>query len=101
MRVAVGQVNQLTDELLAFASQMGVAGVQLNTPLLPGDKRWETADLVALRQRAEGHGLRLEALENTPVSFYDQAMLGRPGRDEQIEHYQATIRNMGEAGIPV
>jgi mannonate dehydratase len=44
--------------------------------------------------------LRLEALENTPISFYDQAMLGLPRRDEQIEHYQATIRNMGQAGIP-
>jgi mannonate dehydratase len=40
-------------------------------------------------------------LENTPVSFYDKAMLGLPGRDEQIEHYQATIRNLGRAGIPL
>jgi len=101
MRVAVGQVNELTDELLAFAGQMGVGGVQLNTPRLPGTARWEVADLVALRQRAENAGLRLEALENTPVGFYDQAMLGLPGRDEQIEHYQATIRNMGQAGIPI
>ncbi len=101
MRVAVGQVNELTDELLAFAGQMGVGGVQLNTPRLPGTARWEVADLVALRQRAENAGLCLEALENTPVGFYDQAMLGLPGRDEQIEHYQATIRNMGQAGIPI
>jgi len=101
MRVAVGQVNELTDELLAFAGQMGVGGVQLNTPRLPGTARWEVADLVALRQRAEDAGLRLEALENTPVGFYHQAMLGLPGRDEQIEHYQATIRNMGQAGIPI
>jgi len=101
MRVAVGQVNELTDELLAFAAQTGVGGVQLNTPRLPGTARWEVADLVALRQRAEDAGLRLEALENTPVGFYDQAMLGLPGQDEQIEHYQATIRNMGQAGIPI
>ena len=36
-----------------------------------------------------------------PITFYDRAMLGLPGRDEQIANYQATIRNMGEAGIPV
>jgi len=24
-----------------------------------------------------------------------------PGRDEQLEHYQATIRNVGRAGIPI
>ncbi len=28
-------------------------------------------------------------------------MLGLPGRDEQIEQYQATIRNIGRAGIPL
>ncbi|MDQ2783784.1 MAG: mannonate dehydratase, partial [Chloroflexota bacterium] len=29
------------------------------------------------------------------------AMLGLPGRDEQIAHYCTTIRNMGRAGIPI
>src|SRR6266478_1143248 len=41
------------------------------------------------------------ALLNVPTSFYDRAMLGLDGRDEQIANYQATIRNMGEAGIPI
>jgi mannonate dehydratase len=45
--------------------------------------------------------LRLEALENTPLSFYSDAILGLPGRDRQIEHYRATIRNMGKAGVPI
>ena len=54
-----------------------------------------------MRERCESYGLRLEALENVPNSFYDRAMLGLPGRDEQIENYQATIRNMGRAGIPI
>ena len=37
MRIAIGQFNELTDEKLTFAAQMGVKGVQMNTPLLPGD----------------------------------------------------------------
>jgi mannonate dehydratase len=49
--------------------------------------------------RAEGAGLRLEAIENVPNSFYMDIMLGRPGRDEEIENFQATIRNFGAAGI--
>jgi mannonate dehydratase len=73
----------------------------LNTPILPGERRWEVADLVWLRRRCEKYGLRLEALENVPVHFYDRAMLGLEGRDEQIADYQATIRNMGAAGIPI
>ena len=101
MRVAIGQFKELSEERLTFARQLGVSGVQLNTPLLPGEERWEEADLRRLRERCEGHGLRLEAIENVPNHFFDRAMLGLPGRDEQIEHYQATIRNMGKAGIPI
>ncbi len=101
MRIAIGQFNQLSDERLKFARQIGVSGVLLNTPVLPGEKRWEFMDLLRLRTHVEDYGLRLEALENTPVGFYDRAMLGLPGRDEQIENYRATIRNMGKAGIPI
>lgn len=101
MRVAVGQVSQLTDEVLAFARQLGVSGMQMNTPALPGAHRWEYADVVALRTRCEAYGLRLEAIENVHLDFYDKVMLGLPGRDEQIEHYCATIRNIGRAGIPI
>jgi mannonate dehydratase len=101
MRVALGQFNEATDERLRFAKQIGVGGVLLNTPRLPGEKRWEFMDLVQLRSTVEDYGLRLEALENVPVRFYDRAMLGLPERDEQIENYQETIRNMGRAGIPI
>ncbi|HEV7215925.1 MAG TPA: mannonate dehydratase [Chloroflexota bacterium] len=101
MRVAVGQVSQLSDEILTFARQVGVTGVQVNTPVLPGRYRWQYEDLLALRRRSEQFGLRLEAIENVPLYFYDKVMLGLPGRDEQLEHYQATIRNIGRAGIPM
>jgi mannonate dehydratase len=101
MRIAVGQVSQLTDEILTFARQLGVSGMQVNTPALPGAHRWEYEDLRALRTRCEEYGLRLEAVENVHLDFYDKVMLGLPGRDEQIEHYRATVRNMGRAGIPI
>ena len=101
MRIAVGQISELTDEHLAFARQVGAEDIQMNTPKLPGEHRWETDDLIALRRRAESQGLRLIALENVPVRFYDKIMLGQPGRDEQMEHMSATVRNMGEAGIPI
>ena len=45
--------------------------------------------------------MRLEAIENVHLDFYDKVILGLPGRDEQIAHYCATIRNMGRAGIPI
>jgi mannonate dehydratase len=101
MRIAIGQFNEMTEEKLRFAAQLGVGGVQMNTPRLPGEQRWEEADLRRLVEQVQAHGLKLEAIENVPIHFYDKAMLGLPGRDEQIEHYRATIRNMGRAGIPI
>src|SRR5690606_25560798 len=101
IRVAIGQFNELSDERLRFAAQLGVGGIQMNTPKLPGEQRWEAADLRRLVEQVVAHDLTFEAIENVPIHFYDKAMLGLPGRDEQIDHYQATIRNIGEAGIPV
>ena len=49
MRIAIGQFNQLSDERLKFAKQIGASGVLLNTPALPGDKRWEFMNLLRLR----------------------------------------------------
>jgi len=101
MRIALGQAARATEEYLVFAQQLGVSGVQLNTPDLPGEQRWELSDLVALREKVESYGLRLEALENLPNHFYEAAMLGAPGRDEEVQNVAATLRNMGRAGVPI
>jgi len=101
MRVALGQLPEASEESLAFARQLGLSSVQFNTPRLPGEARWEYEDLVALRERCEAAGLTLEAIENIPNRFYERAMLGLPGRDEEIENVRETIRNVGRAGIPI
>jgi mannonate dehydratase len=102
IRIALGQMREVTHENLTFARQLGLDSVQFNTPDLPtGSGAWELSDLLWLKERCERYGLSIEALENVPVQFYDRAMLGLPGRDEQIENYQRTIRNMGKAGIPI
>ena len=92
IRVAVGQFHELTEERLRFAAQIGVTGLQMNNPTLPGDTRWEQQDVRALVEKVEAAGLRFEAIENVPTHFYHKAMMGLEGRDEQIENYQATIR---------
>jgi mannonate dehydratase len=100
-RVALGQLADPTDEMLTFAVQLGLSGVSLNTPALPGEHRWEAADLAALRERVESRGLHLESIENVPNRFYARAMLGLPGADDDLEHMAATIANIGAAGIGV
>lgn len=101
MRLGLGQFNELDEGRLKFIKQLGVNDVVIHTPRLPGDKQWELDDLLNLRKQVENAGLRLGAIENVPMHFYDKLMLGLPGRDEQLEHMQNTIRNMGKVGIPV
>lgn len=111
MRVGLGQFTDPDDETLRYVSQLGVEDVVCNfyasdlaageSIPLSGAAEWATDELVALRERIESFGLRLHAIENFPTYFYDDVMLGREGRDEQLEHLKNTIRNVGEAGIPV
>lgn len=119
MRVAVGQFRELALDDIIFAGQLGASGITLNHPdfqsptwrkLLgrhgaypaadaPAVDHWEYMDLLRLRTMVEDQGLRLEAIENVPGHHMDKIHRGEPGRDEQIEAYCRTIRNMGRAGI--
>jgi len=101
MRIGIGQFNELADEKLRFAAQLGVSTIQMNTPKLPGETHWEENDLRALVAKCQEYDLTLEAIENVPIHFYQKAMLGLPGRDEEIANYQTTIRNVARAGIPI
>ncbi|RYE09617.1 MAG: hypothetical protein EOP22_08105 [Hyphomicrobiales bacterium] len=101
IRVGIGQFHDLTEERLRFAQQIGTTSLQMNNPKLPGDARWEEADVRALVDKVEAYGLKFEAIENVPVHFYDKVMTGAAGRDEQIENYIATMRAVARAGIPV
>jgi mannonate dehydratase len=101
IRLSMGHVERLDDTVIAFARQLGLRGVQLHAPAdLPGaDGYWGAAELRALRGRCEAAGLRLDGLENVPPGNFTKIQRGEPGRDEQIENYQRTVRNLGQAGI--
>jgi mannonate dehydratase len=121
MRLAAGQFRELTQSDLAFARQIGCAGVTVNKPDLdspawtaflgkqftaaagprPPTLRWSALDLAQLRTAVEAHGLVLECIEGVPKNLLDKAMLGLPGAEEQIANFQATIRAMGQAGVTV
>ena len=106
MRVGFGQfsttISGPSHDYLAFAKQYGATDVLLNTAELPGEGgRWQLRDLVKLRASVEQHDLHLAALENVPIHFYDQIMLGGPQRDQQVENMIFTIRNIARAGIPI
>src|SRR5580765_951470 len=102
LRVAIGMPSNPTDEQMTLARQLGCDEVVLATPArLPGAERWEYDDLVRLREWVESFGLKIESIQNTPHEFWMKVRLGEPGREEQLENYCQTIRNIGRAGIPV
>ncbi|WP_270935014.1 mannonate dehydratase [Falsiroseomonas oryzae] len=121
MRVVAGQFRELTQADLAFARQIGCSSVTVNKPDLdspawidflnkqftaaagprPPTRRWSALDLVQMRAAVEAHGLALDCIEGVPRNLLDKAMLGLPGAEEQVEDFKATLRAMGQAGIPV
>lgn len=103
MRLVLGHVDSYDDRVAAFAHQLGLQGVQLHTPgNLPGTGGyWTVAELRQLRDQCGNAGLVIEGLENVPARHFWKIQRGLPGRDEQIENYIRTIRNMAKVGITV
>jgi mannonate dehydratase len=101
IRISMGHVEQLDDTIAAFAQQLGIRGIQLHAPAdLPGENGyWGTEELRALRDRCAAAGLSIDGLENVPAAHFTKIQRGESGRDEQIENYCTTIRNMARAGI--
>jgi mannonate dehydratase len=101
MRLALGHIEGFDETVATFAQQLGLTSVQFHTPNdLPGESgHWSVDELRALRERCEAAGLVVEGIENVPYRHWDKVLRGAPGRDEQLEHYRTTIRNMAAAGI--
>ncbi|MAS35772.1 MAG: mannonate dehydratase [Anaerolineaceae bacterium] len=89
----------LTDGALRLASQLGVADIVAGRPEGDSGPVWDFMALLRMRQRVEAAGLKLTVLESVPVT--DRVKLGLPGRDEDLDHFCQSVRNMGAAGIPV
>lgn len=60
---------------------------------------WTEADFNALKQQVNAHGFSLDVIESIRVA--EAIKKGAPERDELIDIFCQSIRNMGRAGIPV
>ena len=102
MRLGLGSVAEVTDEILAFGAQVGATDVVVAEQAVPSEKGYyDYLDLLHMRTRIEDSGLKLFAIENIPPEHCDKILAGLPGRDEQIENWCRSLTNMGKAGIPV
>jgi mannonate dehydratase len=59
---------------------------------------WQQAEIRARIERCKSAGL---TLYNLMIGGFSNAIYGRPGRDEEIEKVQQSIRAAGSAGLPV
>ena len=103
------QMGDLSDDNLKFARQIGVENIVTASTreLIPeGALAWKASDLVALRERVESHGIRIDVMalpmSSSIISRAERPaiMLGTPERDRDIDGICACIRAAGEAGIP-
>ncbi len=100
MRIALAGLGTPPSEAnMRLARQIGVTDVVTGLPPEQQGPVCEFLPLLHLRKRVEDAGLKLSVIENfaAPLS----AGLGLPSRDQDIEYYCQTLRNIGAAGIPI
>ena len=90
----------LSESNLRLATQIGVTDIvtSLGRQHRTGPV-WEFRPLLTLRKRIEDAGLTWSVIESMPIPV--RVKLGQDGRDEDIENWQKSLRNVGAAGIPV
>ena len=66
---------------------------------LPVGAVWPRDRLAELAERIDAADLSLAVIESIPV--HEDIKLGRPTRDKLIDAYCASVRHMGEIGVPV
>ncbi len=93
-------LRPLTEERLALARQIGVTDI---VTVLPQEDQkgpvWDFQAILRHRKRIENAGLTWSVVESVPIS--DRIKLGLEGRDEDLDAYCQTVRNLGAAGIPI
>ena len=113
------RTRTLADERLRFCRQVGVGDVFLDHRDPRGDVFADegsadaetvtidegvvpsVSELTDARRRAEDAGLRLAGIQSLSYNVYGKIMLGKEGREAQVETIKELIRNVGAADIPI
>ncbi|MBU8682133.1 mannonate dehydratase [Bacillus haynesii] len=77
----------------------GVTGIVSAIYDIPVGEAWPYEKIVELKEKIENHGLSLSVIESVPV--HEDIKLGLPTRDQYIENYKTTIRNLAKAGVKI
>ena len=90
----------VTESNLRLAKQMGVTDIVAGMPRETRDGRGgEFRSLLLMRKQIEDAGLVWSVIESVPIS--NTIKLGLEGRDEEIDNWCVSLRNVGAAGVPI
>lgn len=82
---------------LAMLKQIGVEGIVTALHDVPLGQVWTREKIHDLREYIESYGMRWSVVESLPVT--ETIKYGGPNRDEQIEIYKESLRNLAAEGI--
>jgi mannonate dehydratase len=77
----------------------GVTGIVTALYDVPVGAPWPKSSLERIGEMIDRHGLNFAVVESIPV--HEDIKLGRPSRDRLVDDYCASVRAMGELGVPV
>ena len=89
-----GKKDKIT---LAMLKEIGIEGIVTALHDIPLGDVWQQKDIRDLREYIERHGLRWSVVESLPVT--ETIKYAGPDRDEQIEIYKQSLRNLAAEGI--
>jgi len=97
-KIRIGFHSDWSDSQLRLIKQMGATDIVANLAGMGIGAVWPFEEMLKLREKVEDHGLILSVFET--IGIPDRVKMGLPGRDEDIDNFCESVRNMGRAGIP-
>jgi len=92
--------GHLLAENRRLMKQLGCTDVIGAGPRLrPESEVWEYADIMQDKMQVERDGLRFEVLEDAPNA--EKIFWNLSGKEEQLENFCTSLKNLGDAGIKV
>ena len=89
-----GPNDKITLEMLR---QIGVEGIVTSLHHIPNGEVWSLEEVEKMKNFIEKAGLRWSVVESLPVS--ESIKYAGPDRDQLIENYKESLRNLGKAGV--
>lgn len=84
------------EQIRQIPGLQGIVGALFDIPV---GEVWPLEEVLALKREIEDCGLSFETVES--VNVHEDIKLGLPSRDQYIENYILTLRNLAKAGVSV